>query len=159
MKKVLYILIKMVELTEKHICQIGEGRGEVGFRSYKLSPSSFNFWRSGEIAEENLLSYAEASVDRAKPECLAEAMLVELMLKSGYKPTDKVENRGDFYYINSELVIVLTKMDAEIAAGILGLVPKPQKVIVLDRFFAGNDELKTNTALQFRDAGVGFRAV
>jgi hypothetical protein len=33
------------------------------------------------------------------------------------------------------------------------------KVIVLDCLFAGNDVLKTNTALQLRDAGVGFRAV
>jgi adenine-specific DNA-methyltransferase len=133
--------------------------GNAGFKSYKLSPSNFKVWRGEEVTEENLLSQIEVSVDRVKPECLAEALLVELMLKSGYKLTDKVENRGDFYYIDGELVIVLSKMDAEIAAGILGLVPKPQKVIVLDSLFAGNDELKTNTALQLRDAGVGFGAV
>jgi len=50
-------------------------------------------------------------------------------------------------------------MDAEIAAKITDLSPKPQKVIALDRLFSGNDELKTNTALQMRDAGVGFRTI
>jgi adenine-specific DNA-methyltransferase len=34
-----------------------------------------------------------------------------------------------------------------------------KKVITLDRLFAGNDELKTNTALQMRDAGAEFRVV
>ena len=73
------------------------------------------------------------------------------------KLTDNVENKGNFFYINNELVIALTKMDLEIATEIIGL--QPQKVIALDRLFAGNDELKTNTALQMRDAGVEFRVV
>ena len=84
-------------------------------------------------------------------------MLVELMLKSGYQLTDKVENKGDFFYINNELVIALTKMNLEIATEMNSL--KPQKVIALDRLFAGNDELKTNVALQMKDAGVEFRVV
>jgi hypothetical protein len=69
----------------------------------------------------------------------------------------KAENRGDFYYINNELAIALTKMDLEVAAKIIEL--QPQKAITLDRLFAGNDELKTNTALQMMDAGVEFREV
>ena len=35
----------------------------------------------------------------------------------------------------------------------------PQKVITLDSLFEGNDQLKTNTALQMRDAGVEFRKI
>jgi len=50
-------------------------------------------------------------------------------------------------------------MGQEIAAKIMDLSPKPQKVIVLDRLFEGSDELKTNTALQMRDAGTGFRTI
>ena len=34
-----------------------------------------------------------------------------------------------------------------------------QKVIALDNLFEGNDQLKTNTALQMRDAGVEFRTI
>ena len=48
-------------------------------------------------------------------------------------------------------------MDLKIATEITALQPK--KVTALDRLFAGNDELKTNTALQTKDAGVEFKAV
>jgi hypothetical protein len=36
---------------------------------------------------------------------------------------------------------------------------KPQRVIMLDRLFEDNDQLKTNTVLQFKEAGVEFRTV
>jgi adenine-specific DNA-methyltransferase len=35
----------------------------------------------------------------------------------------------------------------------------PKKVIALDRLFRGNDQLKTNTALQMKDAGVEFKTI
>jgi uncharacterized RmlC-like cupin family protein len=87
---------------------------------------------------------------------------LELMLKSGYKLTEnKVAHKGDFYYINNELVIALAKMTPAVAAEIIELLQpgNVRKVITLDRLFANNDELKTNTALQMRDAGVEFRVV
>ena len=34
-----------------------------------------------------------------------------------------------------------------------------KKVIALDILFAGNDQLKTNTVLQFKDANIEFRTV
>ncbi|GBU24686.1 hypothetical protein R83H12_01320 [Fibrobacteria bacterium R8-3-H12] len=143
---------------------VGEGRGEAivglneaGFRSYKLSPSNVKVWRSEEITGENLEQQMEMFIDPVKPESEVENMLIELMLKSGYQLTDKVENRGDFYYINNELVIALTKVDLEIAARMSAL--QPQKAITLVRLVAGNDEFKTNTALQMCDAGVELRVV
>lgn len=36
---------------------------------------------------------------------------------------------------------------------------KPIKVIALDKLFKGNDQLKTNTVLQMRDAGIEFKTV
>ena len=33
---------------------------------------------------------------------------------------------------------------------------QPQKVITLDNLFTGNDQLKTNTMLQMKDAGIDF---
>jgi len=131
----------------------------LGFKSYKLSPSNFKVWRSEEITEENIERQLEAFIDPVKPESQVEDILVELILKSGYKLTEKVVNCGDFYYINNELVVALTKINQEIAAKIMNLSPKPQKVIVLDRLFEGSDELKTNTALQMRDAGVELRTI
>ena len=147
----------IADISRERIRRVIQKIGNGGFKAYKLSPSNFKIWRSEEITGENLEKQMEMFIDPVKPESLVENMLVELMLKSGYQLTDKVENRGDFYYINNELVIALTKMDLEIAAKIIAL--QPQKVITLDRLFAGNDELKTNTALQMRDAGVELRVV
>jgi adenine-specific DNA-methyltransferase len=39
------------------------------------------------------------------------------------------------------------------------LSKRPKKVIALDRIFKGNDQLKTNTALQMKDAGVEFKTI
>ena len=36
---------------------------------------------------------------------------------------------------------------------------KPLKVITLDSLFARNDQLKTNTVLQMRDAGIDFKTI
>jgi len=55
------------------------------------------------------------------------------------------------------MVIALIEMKLEIIAKIIAL--QPQKVIALDWSFAGNDELKTNTTLQMKDAGVELRVV
>jgi len=36
---------------------------------------------------------------------------------------------------------------------------KPQKVVVFDRLFKGNDQLKTNTSLQMKDAEIEFKTI
>ncbi len=130
----------------------------LGYKSFQLSPSNFKVWRSKDVTAENLEQQMELFIDPVKPESQTENMLVELMIKSGYPLTEKVENKGNYYSINNnELIIALTVMDLEIAAEIIAL--QPQKVITLDRLFAGNDELKTNTALQMRDARVDFKTI
>ena len=39
------------------------------------------------------------------------------------------------------------------------LEDKPQIFITLDKLFKNNDQLKTNTALQMKDAGIEFKVV
>jgi adenine-specific DNA-methyltransferase len=36
---------------------------------------------------------------------------------------------------------------------------RPKKVITLDKLFTGNDQLKTNTVLQMRDAEIDFKTI
>ena len=85
-------------------------------------------------------------------------MLFELMLKAGYQLTDKVEDKGGFYAIaNGQLVIALKKLDEKIITEIIAA--KPKKVITLDNLFTGNDQLKTNTVLQMKDAEIDFKTI
>jgi len=39
------------------------------------------------------------------------------------------------------------------------LAYKPRKVTIIDRLFKDNDRLKTNTALQMKDAGIDFKTI
>ncbi len=87
-----------------------------------------------------------------------ENMLYELLLKSGFDLNSIVEKRGDFYVVNgNEMVVALSKMNETIVKDIIWL--KPSKCIALDKLFAGNDQLKTNTVLQMRDAGIEFKTI
>lgn len=99
-------------------------------------------------------------------------MLYELMVKAGYQLTDAVEKfpvliddvepekkfESHFNIVsNGELIIALDKINESVIAAIIALHPK--KVITLDNLFTGNDQLKTNTVLQMKDAGIDFKTV
>jgi adenine-specific DNA-methyltransferase len=88
-------------------------------------------------------------------------MAWEILLKSGYELTTPMERVtiADVlvYSISGELVLVLEKITQNAIDAII--VKKPKRVICLDRLFAGNDQLKTNTALQMKDAGIEFRTI
>ena len=79
-------------------------------------------------------------------------------MKAGYLLTDKIEVKEKFYSINEgELIIALEEMNEKIIAKIISAQPK--KVITLDNLFTGNDQLKTNTVLQMKDASIDFKTI
>lgn len=85
-------------------------------------------------------------------------MLFELMLKAGYLLTDKVEKIENFYSIKSgELLIAIESINQATVDKMIASQPK--KVIALDILFKDNDQLKTNTVLQMKDAGVDFKTI
>ena len=136
----------------------GEGRGEVGFKVFKLSSSNFKIWRGSEITEDNLETQLEAFTNPVREGSEKENMLYELILKAGYLLSDKVEDKGKYYSVNNgELVIALDKMNQKLIDKIISA--KPKKVITLDKLFTGNDQLKTNTVLQMRDAEIDFKTI
>ncbi|GEM_PF-19637 len=66
--------------------------------------------------------------------------------------------KPDYYKINgNELILLLEKATQEIIDAVIA--EKPIKVIALDKLFKGNDQLKTNTVLQMKDAGVEFKTI
>lgn len=130
----------------------------LGFKSFKLSPSNFKIWRGGEINEENLVEQLDAFTNPVRESSEQVNILYELILKAGYLLTDKVEKTENFYSINGgELIIAIESMDQETVEKMIA--EQPQKIITLDHLFKGNDQLKTNTALQMRDAGVEFKTI
>lgn len=134
------------------------GELDLGFKVFKLSASGFKIWRGSEITEENLEQQLEMFTNPVKEGSEKENMLYELILKAGYLLTDKIEAKGSYYSVNEgELIIALEEMNEKLIGKIISA--RPKKVITLDKLFANNDKLKTNTVLQMRDAGVDFKTI
>jgi len=159
-------LTPLFQRGEQTIPPLAKG-GEGGFKVFKLSPSNFKIWRGNDIdSEEKLLEQLDAFTDPVKPGAEKGNMLFELMLKAGYELTSPVKyvsqgkgkGAAGFYSINNnELIIALDAMNEKLIEQIIA--SKPHKVITLDSLFTGNDQLKTNTVLQMRDAGVDFKTI
>lgn len=136
-----------------------EQKLDLGFKVFKLEDSNFKQWRpfipqSPDDIQQAVLQFA----DNIKQEATTENILYELLLKNGKKLTDKIEKKDCYYIINdNELVLLLEKIDKNIIDELLKL--KPQKVVALDKIFNGDDQLKTNTVLQFKDAEIEFKSV
>ncbi|MCK9427046.1 MAG: site-specific DNA-methyltransferase [Ignavibacteriaceae bacterium] len=144
---------------------------DLGFKVFKLSSSNFKIWRGNEITEENLelqlghFTNPVREVNEKENLPVRQAcILYELILKAGYLLTDKVAFRqaqggkGNYYSVNDgELIIALEEMNQKIIDSIISA--KPKKVITLDKLFTGNDQLKTNTVLQMRDAEIDFKTI
>jgi adenine-specific DNA-methyltransferase len=143
-----------LSLTADHTQQTTD----LGFKVFKLSSSNFKVWRGTEVTEENLETQLDAFSDPVKPESITKNLLYELILKSGYTLSDKIETNEKYFSVNNgELIVVLEEMKPAIVEEIILSLPK--KVIALDKLFADNDQLKTNTVLQMRDAEIDFKTL
>ncbi|HEY5536077.1 MAG TPA: site-specific DNA-methyltransferase [Ignavibacteria bacterium] len=174
-------VIKKIENKKKEKPELFEnGNLDLGFKVFKLSSSNFKIWRGSEITVDNLEIQLDAFTNPVKEGSETENMLYELILKAGYLLTDKVEyviasgakqsatnviaskakqsNEFGYYSINNgELIIALDKMNQKLIDKIISA--KPKKVITLDKLFTGNDQLKTNTVLQMKDAEIDFKTI
>ena len=139
----------------------------VGFKVYTLEPSNFKIWRTDVIdSEEDLKRQMNAFVDPARKHSEAEDMAWEIMIKSGEILTTElrlIEMLGvplfEYAEHDSDKLVVIALENISQKAIDSIIAKKPKKVIALDRFFAGNDQLKTNTALQMKDAGIEFKTI
>ncbi len=152
------VIWKIEKEKAENTDMFNNGEQDLGFKVFKLSPSNFKIWRGNEITEENLVTQLDAFTNPVKEESETDNMLYELMLKAGFSLTDKVETKENFYSVNDgELIIALEEMNQQLIDSIIAAQPK--KVITLDNLFTGNDQLKTNTVLQMRDAGIDFKTI
>lgn len=132
---------------------------DLGVKILKIEDSNFKQWQ--QIEGKNLDALAEQMklfVDPVSESATIENMVYELMLKSGKDLNSKIEKQDGFFSVNAgELVLMLEKANQQIMDNIIAL--NPQKVIALDKLFTGNDQLKTNTVLQMKAAGIEFKTI
>lgn len=132
---------------------------DFGFKVFRLADSNFKQWRDFRGSERQ--QWQQQSIDFINPvaeNVTIDNMVYELLLKNGKSLNSTIEHSDNIYNINyGELVLLLESVDQGTIDHVLTL--HPQKVIALDNLFSGNDQLKTNTALQLRDAGIEFKTI
>lgn len=132
---------------------------DLGFKVFKLADSNFKQWRKirgsdTEAWQQQVMEFIDPVTENAT----VDNMVYELLLKSGKDLNSTIEHKDGYYDINGrELILMLESATQETVDAILAA--KPDKVIALDRLFEGNDQLKTNTALQMRDGGIEFKTI
>jgi adenine-specific DNA-methyltransferase len=131
---------------------------DLGFKVFKLQQSNFKIWRSDVKTEEELVTQLTLHTDPVDENAKIKNILYELLLKSGVPLTARIEEKGGYYQVNDgEIALMLENVNESIIKKVIA--ENPNKVITLDRLFNNNDQLKTNTALQMKDAGIEFKAV
>ena len=132
---------------------------DLGFKVLKLDDSNFKQWQQIEGKDAKALEeQMKLFIDPVSASATTENMVYELLLKSGKDLNSKIELNDGYYLINSnELALVLEKVDQSIVTEVMSEYPK--QVIALDKLFKGNDQLKTNTVLQMKDAGIEFKTI
>ncbi len=134
------------------------GKLDLGFKVFKLRESNFKIWRSKIDNEAQLVEQLQQHLEPLDENSKTEDVLYEVLLKSGISLTAKIEEKDSCFIVNdNEIALILDKVDKNIIKKVIELAPR--KVITLDRLFNKNDQLKTNTALQMKDAGIEFKAV
>ncbi len=152
-------VIKKIKDSENGKLPFAKTKQDLGFKVFKLQASNFKIWRGDNIKNgKQLEKQMQLHLDPIKKDATKENMLFELLLKSGRSLNSAIESANDYYRINNgEMVIALSRIDEKIVESILE--DKPQVFITLDRLFKNNDQLKTNTLLQMKDAGIEFKVV
>lgn len=159
----------MEELKEKNAQPSLGGEGvkadelDIGFKVFKLCPSNFKIWRGDIENEEEIIEQMKNFIDPVKEGATNYNMLYELIIKAGIDLNAKIETKKheelNYYIVNDgEMVVVLDK-GVNIEFFDLLAETKPQKVICLDKCFNNNDQLKTNTVLTMKEAGVEFKTI
>lgn len=132
---------------------------DLGFKVLKLTDSNFKQWQQIEGKDAKALTeQMQLFIDPVAENATIENMVYEFLLKSGKDLNCKIEKRNDYFVINtSQLIMLLENVSQTIIEKVID--EKPMKVIALDKLFKDNDQLKTNTVLQMRDAGIEFKTV
>jgi adenine-specific DNA-methyltransferase len=134
-------------------------RHRAGFRVFKLAPSNFKVWDAHtDEGVEGVERQMELAVNHIMPDRTAEDLFYEILMKSEYPLTAKVENFDaagiPAFSVEDDSLIVC--VERKVTAEAVAVIAKrsPSKVIFLDEAFSGNDQLKANAKMNFESAGV-----
>ncbi|MGV9185213.1 site-specific DNA-methyltransferase [Arcanobacterium canis] len=141
-----------------------DGRAEnldVGFRAYKLVDTNFAKWRADSgLSEDEFVGLFAGLAESASDDARPEALLAEVLLKLGFSLSEKVEaieiaGLSVFSVADGLVVAYLDEHTTPTLEQLRALVAQePERLVILEDAFKGNDELKTNLVQECRSHNV-----
>ncbi len=140
---------------------------DLGYRAFQLAPSNFVPW-DGTAANdaEQLAKQLHLSIDHTRQDRTPNDLLFEVLLKSWGEPAlslkiaeETIEGVRVFLIADGAFLICLEeKVTLEFIRALAAR--KPDRVVMRESAFAGNDQLKANAVQTFKSAGVtSFKVV
>lgn len=134
---------------------------DVGFRAYKLVDTNFTKWKANSgLSEDELIGLFSDLADSADDHARPEALLTEVLLKLGFSLSEKIETVNIegleafsvadglvLAYLDEHMTPTLDQLRAMVAK-------EPERLVILEDAFKGNDELKTNLVQECRTRNV-----
>ena len=173
-------LSSVVEITKERVRRVikklnNEDQGKLdlegaseedrGFRVFKLAESNFKPWNANiphdkAVLQEKLFQHIDHILEGRSEDDL----LFEVLLKSGYELTTIVETstlagKKVYSVANGAFLICLER---ELSLDLIRAMAdrQPERIVVLDEGFAGNDQLKTNAVQIFKSKAItSFKTV
>lgn len=137
------------------------GTLDVGFRAYKLVDTNFTKWKADSgLSEDELVGLFSDLADSADDHARPEALLTEVLLKLGFSLTEKIETvevagLSVFSVADGLVMAYLDEHTQPTLDQLRALVARePERLVVLEDAFQGNDELKTNLVQECRTRNV-----
>lgn len=134
---------------------------DVGFRAYKLVDTNFTKWKADSgLSEDELVGLFADLADSADDHARPEALLTEVLLKLGFSLSEKIETINveglEVFSVAEGLVLAyLDEHKAPTLDQLRALVAKePERLVILEDAFKGNDELKTNLVQECKTRSV-----
>jgi len=136
-------------------------RPDRGFKVLKLNKSNFKQWQTlaPDASPQQIADQLEMYIDHVDDNATPEELLYEILIKAGFRPTEKVENISlagipVFSIANGDLLICLADQVTKELVDAL-VQREPLQFICLDSAFHGNDQLKANIVQTFASRNMG----
>lgn len=134
---------------------------DMGFRAYRLVDTNFTNWKADSgLSEGELVDLFNSMSDSANDDARPEAILTEVLLKLGFSLSESIETVDvdglEVFSVSDRLLMAyLDEHTTPTLAQLRALVAKePERLVILEDAFKGNDELKTNLVQECRTHNV-----
>lgn len=135
-----------------------------GFKVFRLAESNFEVWDAAHAKDaDGLQQQLRAHVEHIRPSRSEQDLLYELLLKSGFPldaPTKKLVLAGaEAWSVHDGALMVCLQREVTLDQVRAVAEAGPERVVMLDAAFAGNDQLKANAAQIFKNKNIVFKTV